>query len=380
MTRSKFLVIVLLLLLLLSATACNNDDKITEPTNTGPNSADSSATEVPHTHSWVEATCKAPKTCSTCSATEGEALAHTLQDATCTEPKTCSVCGKTEGYALGHNWKEATCTTPKTCQNCNNIDGTPLNHKLSRRNNCIICGKGCSIKLSMSETDKKLAAAVQAAGLFVTACGNGYDISFALSQTETLNGLFKAPAILDITILNTKGETVYSKTKKIEAKDYQSIDGEPCASINISVNELSNISIPLEKVYVDIYNPGYFYFDGELSMNMPATIIMPDLPKEVYGNHSTIKVTNISFHPSSTFLPELHFSGEKTWDLKGNNYSRAGYISYKLYDSENYLICSSTCFTNPIAVGEKFRDKTEYITGGDLLPGYIYRLEILDTE
>ena len=33
---------------------------------------------------------------------------HTWVEATCTEPKTCSECGETEGEALGHQFSEAT--------------------------------------------------------------------------------------------------------------------------------------------------------------------------------------------------------------------------------------------------------------------------------
>ncbi|MBQ9248825.1 MAG: hypothetical protein IJ179_00485 [Oscillospiraceae bacterium] len=79
-----------------------------------------------HEHTWVEATCTEPKTCSTCGATEGEALGHTWKDATCTEPKVCTVCGETEGDALGHTWAEATLTTPKTCTICGETEGEPL--------------------------------------------------------------------------------------------------------------------------------------------------------------------------------------------------------------------------------------------------------------
>ena len=62
--------------------------------------------EAAHEHSWMEATCTEPKTCSICGETEGEALGHSWIEATCTEPKTCSVCGETEGEALGHDWGE----------------------------------------------------------------------------------------------------------------------------------------------------------------------------------------------------------------------------------------------------------------------------------
>lgn len=49
---------------------------------------------------------------------------HTWQDATCTEPKTCTECGKTEGEALGHRWTDATCTEPKTCSICKEAEGS----------------------------------------------------------------------------------------------------------------------------------------------------------------------------------------------------------------------------------------------------------------
>ena len=81
-----------------------------------------------HEHTWEDANCITPKTCSECSETEGEALGHTWKDATCTAPKTCSVCNETDGEALEHTWNEATCSTPKTCSVCNETVGEALEH------------------------------------------------------------------------------------------------------------------------------------------------------------------------------------------------------------------------------------------------------------
>ena len=53
----------------------------------------------PHTHSFSDPTCTEPGKCS-CGDTQGEALGHDWVDATYTAPKTCSVCGETEGEAL----------------------------------------------------------------------------------------------------------------------------------------------------------------------------------------------------------------------------------------------------------------------------------------
>lgn len=79
-------------------------------------------------HSWQDATCTTPKTCSVCGLTEGTAPGHTWIDATCTKPKTCSICGATDGEPLGHTWQDATCTTPKTCSVCHMTEGKALGH------------------------------------------------------------------------------------------------------------------------------------------------------------------------------------------------------------------------------------------------------------
>ena len=98
-----------------------------------------------HEHTWVEATCTEPKTCSECKETEGEPLGHTWVEATCTEPKKCSVCGEIEGKPLGHTWVEATCTEPKKCSVCGETEGEPLGHTwvdatCTEPQTCSVCG------------------------------------------------------------------------------------------------------------------------------------------------------------------------------------------------------------------------------------------------
>lgn len=95
------------------------------------------------THTWVDATCTAPKTCSTCNMTVGEKLDHTYMnyvsnnDATCTEDGTKTgtcVCGEKntiadEGSALGHKEETVVGKAP-TCTETGLTDGKK----------CSVCG------------------------------------------------------------------------------------------------------------------------------------------------------------------------------------------------------------------------------------------------
>ena len=53
-----------------------------------------------HKHTWIEATCTMPKTCTQCNETEGDVLEHTWIDANYQQAKTCSVCESTDGEPL----------------------------------------------------------------------------------------------------------------------------------------------------------------------------------------------------------------------------------------------------------------------------------------
>lgn len=79
-----------------------------------------------HEHTWSEATCTEPKTCSECGETEGEPLGRTWVEASCAEPKHCSVCGETEGKPLEHTLTEANYQQAATCEVCGETVGEPL--------------------------------------------------------------------------------------------------------------------------------------------------------------------------------------------------------------------------------------------------------------
>ena len=116
---------------------------------------DPSVTPPAHEHTVVIDEAVAPKCeetgltegshCSECNEvivaqTEVPALGHTWIDATCQTPKTCSVCGTTEGTALGHTWTSATCQAPKTCSICGATEGTVTAHTYNNVGVCTACG------------------------------------------------------------------------------------------------------------------------------------------------------------------------------------------------------------------------------------------------
>ena len=74
---------------------------------------------------------------------------HTWVEATCTEPKTCSVCGAKEGEALGHEWLENTPNyqQAKTCSVCGATEGDPLEAEFEKKGISVVSDwdKGYSI-------------------------------------------------------------------------------------------------------------------------------------------------------------------------------------------------------------------------------------------
>ena len=65
-------------------------------------------------HSFMAATCTAPKTCLNCGGTEGTPRAkHVFMEASCTEPSTCFYCDATVGEPLPHTFVDGSC---KVCR------------------------------------------------------------------------------------------------------------------------------------------------------------------------------------------------------------------------------------------------------------------------
>ena len=91
---------------------------------------------------------------------------------------------------------------------------------------------------------------------------------------------------------------------------------------------------------------------------------------------STVKITEFSYTVSGSQV-KLLFTGEKTYDYRGKGQSDSCKIGWKLYDAEGYIVDSGTCFTDNIAMGEKFRNAYSY---ADINGKGNYTLDLLNVN
>ena len=86
---------------------------------------------------------------------EHQYVGKVTQEATCvndgTKMFTCAICNNsyTQIIKASHTWKNATCTTPKTCSKCNETSGNALGHT-TNGTKCSRCGKNTFEKLVFS--------------------------------------------------------------------------------------------------------------------------------------------------------------------------------------------------------------------------------------
>ena len=64
---------------------------------------------------------------------------HSWKNADCISPKTCTLCGVTEGEALEHEWSFDDCTKGTICKNCDELATAPKDHTYEE-GVCTSCG------------------------------------------------------------------------------------------------------------------------------------------------------------------------------------------------------------------------------------------------
>lgn len=173
-----------------------------------------------HEHTWIEASCTAPRICDRCGETEGSPVGHIITQVSCESPSVCDVCGKIVSNATGHSWASATCSKPKTCTVCSETEGAPLEHEWSEATCgeaavCTICGEKNGEVLSHSKGSWEVVEEPDNGpgkkAVFCTRCGEkleekSYELPYYdMSFTEFVNAFNKEYGAQGITIANGNG-------------------------------------------------------------------------------------------------------------------------------------------------------------------------------
>ena len=289
-------------------------------------------------HEWDEATCTAPKTCSKCGETEGEALSHKWDDATCTLPKTCSECGETEGTALGHDWDDATCTLPKTCSECGETEGAALGHEwddatCTAPKTCSECGETEGTKLGHSYVKTFAKATTSKNGHITYTCERCeyvassskviYKISSVkLSATSyTYNGKVRTPSV---TVKDSKGNTISSSNYTVTYENGRKNAGTYDVTVKFKGNysgtkklsfKINPISI--SKCTVKLSATSYTYSGS--TRTPTVTVKNANGTKLTKGTHYTVKYASGRKSVGTykvTVTMKGNYSGTKTLTFK----------------------------------------------------------------
>lgn len=218
---------------------------------------------------------------------------------------------------------------------------------------------------------------------------NDYSIFIGL-----LNGNEKyiaANVDIDIRIVNDAGEEVYSATKSVTSKDFGDYESEAAgkqylANVRIPASDIKSGKSNNGTVYLTVYKGDTVRFD---EVNCTALYCLPvadvtlsaeDLPIKLKvkgfdgSTESVLEITDVSYTYEKEFTSQLKitFSGQK---IDGNS-SSYDIISYKLYDSNGYLIDSSNVYLQSLSAGDKFKDDS--IVVYDITPGENYTLQFTE--
>lgn len=176
---------------------------------------------------------------------------------------------------------------------------------------------------------------------------------------------------VDVKIVDGEGNVVYSDTL---------VKTSSQSEVTIDYHDVRKGFTNTGTLYYTVYND-YVRFDtvsAELTkLPWTVTIELPDVPQTINDYSSSCKVTGIRYSVSGSDV-YFYFTGEKTYDSQGNNHSGSFWIDWKLYDSDGYVVADGTCFTNSLAVGEKFRDEQTRTYDGVIEQGKTYRLVLMN--
>ena len=288
-----------------------------------------------------------------------EAQNHTWVEATCTTPKTCSVCGTTEGEPLEHNWMEATIEAPRTCTLCGATEGDTLNMKISdwgyEELNYIsqdyLMAKDASDEkyyLIDYEGNKISSDLIDNSGWdsVILNCDDGaFIVEGSTVYDRELNRLYTNPFMSDATNpLNFQPEATYEVTDyrngfAIYSKHYQSPAGEDYGEIDVTTWILDKIEYGMTDR--EFFNKPVL-FDDKIIVNQQEDFIQAD--DGLWYTYYSAKLYDIdvSYDSLSEAGVKLTYEGKPVYLSNSlspdeDGWIRAGILNYDLIVENNAL-------------------------------------------
>ncbi len=216
---------------------------------------------------------------------------------------------------------------------------------------------------------------------------NDYSVFFAL-LTES-DRYVSADVDVDIRIVNDNNEEVYSRTHFVVKNDFgyyssQAVGEQYLANLRIPAADISLGTSANGKVYLTVYKGDSLRFD---EVNCEALYCLPvkdvqliadGLPQEInvkgYNGkvESKIKIEEVQYTYDKAFTSQLKITvlGIKTY---GNANSTYDMISYKIYDSKNFMVDSGNLYLRSLSTNDKFKDNS--IVVYDVVPGENYTIK-----
>lgn len=219
---------------------------------------------------------------------------------------------------------------------------------------------------------------------------NDYSIFFGLKNKS--GRFISADVDVDIRIINDKDEEVFKGSKSVTKNDFGNYtsknDGEQyLAEIRIPATEFAEGKSSSGTVYLKVYKENVVSFD-EVNCKALYCLLTKDIkfttsPLPVVINvksyngkiESKIKIEKVAYKFEKEISPKLNITinGLKTY---GNSKTAIDMISYKLYDSEGYVVESGNIFLSSLGKGDKFNDDSIVIY--DITPGESYTLKFFE--
>lgn len=218
---------------------------------------------------------------------------------------------------------------------------------------------------------------------------NDYSLFFGLLDTN--DNPIAAEVDVDIRIVNDSDEVVYTETKAVSTKDYgyytsQAAGEQYLANVRIPASAITQGTSSSGKVYLTVHKETIVQFD---EVNCDALYCLPvqsvhvqfdTFPLEIKvkdymgGTAAVIEIQGAEYNFDSDYLPTLTIivSGQK---VSGRDSVGYDMISYKLYDSDGYIIDSGNLYLQALSAGDKFKEE---ISIYDVTPGENYTLKMFD--